>query len=241
MVQDKLTCFIIDDDKISLRILQALVEKTNFLELKGVFDNSLEAFKVLIEQDIDLLFLDVEMPDMTGLELLATIEQRPQIILTTSKPQYAVDAFEYEVADFLLKPIINYARFLKAVRKAKANYDKLNNLTVLNDNKNGSEQIFIKVDSLLVNFNLKDIQYIEASGDYVKIYCDSKPVIVHCKLRTVEERLPPSDFLRVHRSFIVRLDKVKNIDNNNLQIENTIIPISTSYRNKLLNSIKTLS
>lgn len=237
MNNEKLSCYLIDDDRMSLKILQSLVEKTDFLRLAGVFDNPIDAFKSLSEQKVDLLFLDVEMPEMSGLELLETIEQRPQIILTTSKPQYAIDAFDYEVADFLLKPIHNYARFLKAVCKAKANHEKIKKAP----DRNNNTQIFIKVDSLLVNFNLDQILYIEASGDYIKIHTGNKPTIVHCKLRTVEERLSSNNFVRVHRSFIVRLDMIKNIDNANLQVGSKIIPISNSYRSNLMSKISTLS
>jgi DNA-binding LytR/AlgR family response regulator len=242
MNTEKLTCYIVDDDKISLKILESLVLKTDFLKLLSVFDDPLEASKALSDSKVDLLFLDVEMPEMNGFELLKNIEQKPQIILTTSKPQYAVDAFDFEVVDFLLKPILNYGRFLKAVRKAKANHDKLAKASEVSINNNdNNKQIFIKVDSLLVNFKLEDILYFEASGDYVKIYCNEKTIVVHSKLRTIEEKLPPLDFIRVHRSYIVRLDKIKNIDNANIQIGNNIIPVSSSYRTSLMRKIKTLN
>ncbi len=238
MTNEKLTCYLIDDDKISLRIMRSLVEKTEFLHLAGVFDDPLEAFKSLSNQNIDILFLDVEMPEMSGLELLEALEHKPQIILTTSKAQYAVDAFDYEVADFLLKPIDNYARFLQAVQKARAYFDKK---VKVPENKVINNHIFIKVDSLLVNLNLDHILWIEASGDYIKIHTSYKIFIVHTKIKTVEELLPAKDFVRVHRSYLVRIDKIKNIDNTNLQIEHKIVPISNSYRNMLLKRIMTLS
>ena len=238
MINEKLTCILIDDDRMSLKILQSLVEKTDFLRLTGVFDNSIEAHKSLSKNNVDLIFLDVEMPDMNGLELMETLNQKPQIVLTTSKPQYAVDAFDYEVVDFLLKPIDNYSRFLKAALKAKANHEKV--MSGLEHN-HSINQIFIKIDSLLINFNLEQILWIEAAGDYIKIHTDNKPFLVHSKLRTVEEKLPSQDFARVHRSFMVRVDKIKNIDNGNLQVGSKIIPVSNSYRNNLMSKIRTLN
>jgi DNA-binding LytR/AlgR family response regulator len=236
---DSIRCIIVDDDRMSLRILQSLVEKTDFLSLVGAYDNALQAARALVEQEVDLLFLDVEMPDMTGLELIETLERKPQIIITTSKEQYAMKAFDHDAADFLLKPIENYARFLKAVRKAMGNLRKPAAPTSA-----GAEPVntvFVKVDSLLVSFNLKEVYYIEAYGDYVKIHTESKTFVVHTKLRTVEDTLPERDFARVHRSFIVRIDKIKNIDTSNLQVGTKIIPISNSYRPLLLEKIQTLS
>lgn len=231
------SCILVDDDRMSLKILQSLVSKTPFLQMVGAYENPVEAFKALSESKVDILFLDVEMPEMTGLELLDTLSDLPQIILTTSKQTYAVDAFEYEVTDFLLKPITNYSRFLKAVRKAKALLES----TDEKPSNNEINHIFIKVDSLLVKFYLDEILYIEAFGDYVKIHTEEKTSIVHAKLRTVEEKLPQSDFVRIHRSYIVRLDKINNIDPSNLEIGKKVIPISNSYRANFLAKINTLT
>lgn len=230
------SCVLVDDDRMSLKILQALVEKTSFLQVEGMYENPVDAFKALSDKKVDILFLDIEMPEMTGLELLDTLSELPQIVLTTSKHNYAVDAFDYDVADFLLKPINNYSRFLKAVRKAKSNLDK----PEVHYKFNGTDQMFIKVDSLLVNFNLNDILHIEAFGDYVKIHTEQKVFVVHAKLRSVDEALPGKDFARIHRSFIVRLDKIKNIDPSNLEVGKKVLPISNSYRSNLLAKINTL-
>ena len=236
---DILQCLIVDDDKMSLRILQSLVEKTDFLQLVGTYDNSIAAANALMEKEVDILFLDVEMPDMTGLQLIETLNHKPQIIITTTKEQYAMNAFEHDAVDFLLKPIENYSRFLKAVGKAKANMKP--KATPPLSGKTSGDTIFIKVDSLLVNFDLKEALYIEAFGDYVKIHTEKKTYVVHAKLRTMEETLPDKDFVRVHRSYIVRIDKIKNIDTANLQVGNKIIPISNSYRQQLFDKINTLS
>jgi DNA-binding LytR/AlgR family response regulator len=236
---DLLKCIIVDDDTMSLRILQSLVEKTDILQLVGLYDNSITAARALTEQEVDILFLDVEMPDMTGLQLIETLEYKPQIIITTSKEEYARNAFEYDAVDFLLKPIESYSRFLKAVRKAKTLIQP--KAPSEPTGKATQDTIFIKVDSLLVNFDLKEALYMEAFGDYVKIHTDKKVHLVHTKLRTLEETLPSKDFVRVHRSYIVRIDKIKNIDTANLQLGSKIIPISNTYRQQLFDRIQTLS
>ncbi|MDN5204483.1 LytTR family DNA-binding domain-containing protein [Fulvivirgaceae bacterium BMA10] len=227
----KLKCIIIDDDPISQKIVEGLVQKTESLELEGIYDNPISAVEVIKEENLDLLFLDVEMPDMTGLEMLGTLKNSPKVIIISSKDKYAIDAFDYDVVDYLVKPIENYARFLKAVNRVFEKQDAP---------KSEKDNIFIKVDSLLVNFDLQDIIRVEAYGDYVKIYTEDKTHTVYNTLKTVAEKLPSDEFIRIHRSHIVRIDKIKNIDNTNLEIHNKILPISTKYKSDLLKRIKVL-
>ncbi|MCY7349367.1 MAG: LytTR family DNA-binding domain-containing protein [Cytophagaceae bacterium] len=232
---DTLSCILVDDDPISLEILESLVEKTDFLQLVGVYNNALEAAQVLHDQSVDLLILDIEMPGMTGLQLIETLETNPQIILVSARSEYALEAFAYDVTDFLLKPIESYTRFLKAALKARRNHQRNATPPV-----SGSDTLFIKVDSMLVNFDLKEIRWIEAYGDYVKIHTESKSYTVHATLKTVEDSLPPQEFVRIHRSFLVRIDQIKNIDSNNLQVGQEVLPISNSYRPALFERIRTL-
>jgi len=228
-------CIVVDDDLLTLKIVKSLVEKTDFLNLKGFFDSTPEAAEFLRNEKIELIFLDVELPDMTGLELLETLDTMPQIVLISSKEKYAVEAFRYEVTDYLLKPIENYSRFLKAAQRAKANLEKN---TAPAPQK--SDDIYLKIDSLLVRFNLQDILWIEAYGDYVKVKTEEKVYVVYATLKSVEDALPTSEFIRIHRSYIVRIDKIINIDATNLQIAKKILPIGSSYRKKLLEKINTL-
>ncbi len=234
---EKYKCIIVDDDIMSLKILEALVAKTDFLELIGAYSSSIEAANVAREQPIDLIFLDIEMPNMTGLEFIKTLDKKPQIIIASSKKEYALDAFEYDVVDYLLKPIEDYSRFLKAVLKAK---DKIMAEPKEPIIDRPQENIFIKVDSLLVNFDLKDIYWVEAYGDYVKIHTLDKTHTVYSTLKAIEEKLPSYDFVRIHRSYIVRIDKIKNIDQNNLEITGKVLPVSNSYKQDLIKRIKTL-
>ncbi len=226
-----LNCIIVDDDLMSLKLIESLVGKTDSLKLFGSYDNAIDAEKVIRSNKIDLIFLDIEMPEMTGLELLGTLEKTPQIIIVSSKEKYALDSYNYDVTDYLVKPIESYARFLRAVLKAQKKTCK---------EREEGDTIFIKVDSMLLNFNLTEIHWVEAYGDYVKIHTKEKMFVVYSTLKTMVKKLPSVDFVRVHRSFIVRLDKIKNIDQNTVLIDEKVIPISNSYKSAFYEKINTL-
>ena len=229
-----INCVVIDDDQVSVEIVSELIKRTGYLKLVNTFNNPISASAVLSSGDVDLIFLDVEMPEMSGIDLIKTLEHKPQIILISSKENYALDAFALQVTDYLLKPLTDYPRFLKAVIKAKEVIDRAG---VERSNKEG---IFLKVDSLLVNFNLGDINYIEAYGDYVKVHTKLKIYTIYATLKGVEKKLPKNEFIRIHRSYIVRIDQIQNIDNNNLQIHDKIIPVSNTYKPVLMERINTL-
>ncbi len=226
-----LNCIIVDDDLMSLKLMESLIGKTDALKLFGSYNNAIEAEKIIRSNKIDLIFLDIEMPEMTGLELLGTLEKTPQVIIVSSKEKYALDSYNYDVTDYLIKPIESYARFLRAVLKAQKRTCK---------EREELDNIFIKVDSMLLNFNLTEIHWVEAYGDYVKIHTKEKMFVVYSTLKTMDRKLPSSDFIRVHRSFIVRLDKIKNIDQNTVLIDKKVIPISNSYKAAFFEKINTL-
>ena len=231
MSQKTYSCLSVDDDPLSLKILASFLEKTHFLVQNASFDNAIDALGFLRANKVDILFLDVEMPEMTGLELLQTLKDKPQVILITSMEKYALEAFEYDVADYLLKPI-KYPRFMKAVEKAIG--------LIPHRTEKAATSLFVKEDNLLVNIPFHLIIWVEAFGDYVKIHTKEKMFTIYTTLRQVESKLPSEDFVRVHRSFIVRLEQVKNIDIGNLQVADRIIPISNTYRAGLLARIQTL-
>jgi DNA-binding LytR/AlgR family response regulator len=238
-MKEILDCIIVDDDAMSLTILESLIKKTDFLNLKSKFSSAIEAAAYLRKETIDIIYLDVEMPEMTGLELLSTLSVKPQVILTTSNSKYALDAFDYDVTDYLMKPISNYARFLKGSTKARENCQK--GIGILPEQTSGVDKcLFVKVDSLLVKINFNILLWAEAYGDYVKLYTEKKMYLVYTTLRAVEEKLPVSEFMRVHRSYIIRLDKIENIDQGNLLIRDKIIPVSNTYKAKLMERIHTL-
>ncbi len=228
----KLTCAIIEDDPVSMSVIQGLAEKTGLFQSISCLDSSSKAVGWLIDNPVDLIFLDVEMPDLTGLELLKSLTNKPAIIIISSNPKYAVDAFEYSVTDFLLKPVKDYVRFLTAVNKVKFKERP--------DDKRAEEELFVKVDSLLMKLNFEDIVWVEASGDYIKIQTSDKVQVVYSTLKKMEEKLPPHKFVRVHRSFLVNISKITNIDSSNLEINKKIIPISGTYKDDLLKRISVL-
>lgn len=231
-MSEKLSCIIVDDDRISIQVLEELVQKTELLDFVASFTSATSALQLMQKQPIDLIFLDVEMPEMSGLEFLKSLTRKPEIIITSSKEKYALEAFNSDVTDYLLKPITEYSRFIKAIMKVIDNKADVK--------KSDADSIFVKVDSLLVNLDFNDIQWVEAYGDYVKIITQEKTHTVYSKLKTIEERLPQALFLRVHRSYIVNLNKIDNIDHTNLQINKKIIPISNSYKEQLIKRINLL-
>jgi DNA-binding LytR/AlgR family response regulator len=230
-MKDKLNCIVVDDDVMSLKIVEALIKKTDFLHMEGLYESPLKASEALQKLTVDLIFLDVEMPDMNGLELISTLERPLQIILISYNRNYALDAFQYDVTDYLLKPI-SYDRFLKASHKALANVQKQQP-----QENDEVHNIFVKVDSLLVNFDVNDIYWLEAFGDYVKIRTSKEVHTVYTTMKALLEKLPYQEFVRIHRSYIVRIDKIKNIGTTNLQILNRIFPIGNSYKKELMDRI----
>ncbi len=223
-------CAIVDDDELSIRLITEYINQTDFLNLVGAYSSAIKASNVLLREPVDLIFLDVEMPGMTGLELIKSLERKPQIILITSKRDYAIEAFEYQVADYLLKPV-GYSRFLKAVTKARELFE------VKQKSASAPKHLYIKEDSVLVNVALNDIVWIEALGDYVTIHLTDKKHTVLTTMKAMDGKLPPEEFMRVHRSFIVRVDKISNLDGNMLVVGKKLLPIGKSYRKALMDRL----
>jgi len=229
---NRLTCAIVEDDKVSLAMVEALAEKTGLLEVKATFTEPERAVSWLVESVVDLLFLDVEMPGMTGIELLRSLPYRPQVIIISASTEYAVQSYDLAVTDYLLKPVRDYSRFLMAVNRALANIRK--------DPARQDDNFFVRIDSLLLRLNIEEILWIEAFGDYIKIQTPDKVHTVYATLKKVEEKITDKRFVRVHRSYIVNVTKITNIDPNNLEINKKIIPISGTYKEALLNRISIL-
>ncbi|MFZ4613623.1 MAG: LytR/AlgR family response regulator transcription factor [Bacteroidia bacterium] len=225
-----MNCIIVDDDDLSRFAINHFVEKTPGLHLIGSYSNAAEALLAIRENDVHLIFLDVEMPEMSGLQFLATFENLPQVVMVTVNKEYGADAFDYNVTDFLLKPV-EYARFLKSVDKARAIED------AFHVGPSGSNDIFIKKDSRLIRLPLSEILFVEALSDYVNIYTISNRFTVLSTMKSIENKLPTKDFCRVHRSFLVRVDKIKEIEDNAITIEDKTIPVSRSYKEHLLKKI----
>ncbi|HZM13892.1 MAG TPA: LytTR family DNA-binding domain-containing protein [Bacteroidales bacterium] len=219
----------IDDEPLALQLVKGYIEKTPFLDLAGVFNNPLEAVRFIGSSDVDLILLDIQMPDLTGTELARVISGGPKVIFTTAYEKYALEGFRLDAVDYLLKPF-SYAEFLKAAQKAEklidAEKNRLPSLEVKND------FIFIKSEYKTRRINFSEIHYIEGLKDYVKIFItgEKKPVLSLSTLKALEARLPGEKFMRVHRSFIVNLDTVKIIDRNRIVFGEVRIPVTDQYK-----------
>lgn len=226
-------CIIVDDDELSRNIMEDLVAGTD-LQLVKSCSSAMEAFNVLKSENIDLIFLDVDMPKMSGLDLMRALDDLPQVVLITSHSEFALESWEYNVTDFIVKPI-SHARFLKALDKVKRANDT--KPEVLNDN---SKTLFIKTDSRLVQVFKEHVLYIEALGNYVTIFTTNGKYIVLSTMKDLESKLTAPDFARVHRSYIVRLDKITSIEDNFINVGGKAIPIGKNYKDELMKSINTL-
>ena len=219
----------IDDEPLALQLVKGYIEKTPFLELAGSFDNPVDAVVYIKSSDVDLVLLDIQMPDITGTEIASVISGGPKIIFTTAYEKYALEGFRLDAVDYLLKPF-SYAEFLKAVQKAQKLIDletkQLPSLEVKND------FLFIKSEYKIRRINFSEINYIEGLGDYVKIFLtnEKKPVLSLSTLKALEARLPEDRFMRVHRSFIVNLEKVKVIDRNRIVFGEVRVPVTDQYK-----------
>lgn len=223
-----INCLIVDDEPLALDLLESYVQKTPFLNLTGRCNNAVAAMEAIHKGDIDLLFLDIQMPELNGLELSKMIGDKPKVIFTTAFQQYALDGYKVNALDYLLKPI-SYQEFLQAANKAVKWFDLLRNQ---NGSEAGNDSIFVKTEYKLIQISLSQILYVEGLKDYVKIYLENtpEPILSLMSMKTMEERLPVDRFMRVHRSFIVQLDKIKTIERNRIVFGKTYIPISDSYK-----------
>ena len=226
-----LRCIIIDDEPLAIDLLKSYVQKTPFLELVDTFDNALSAISTINEKNIDVLFLDINMPMITGLEFSKTIPPSTRIIFTTAYNQYAVEGFRLNALDYLLKPI-NYIEFLQAANKAQEWFKLKNNEN--NETDTAATSIFIKSGYRMEKIQFEDILYIENQKDYVKFHLENikEPVSSLMSMQSLEEKLPDKQFMRVHRSFIVNLDKIKTIERNCIVFGKEYIPVSESYKSK---------
>ena len=237
-------CIIIDDEKMARVIIKTLCNQVNTLNLVDEFSNAMQAIKFLNSNSIDLIFLDIHMPDFNGLDFIKTLKNPPKIILTTSDPKFAIEAFEYDfIVDYLLKPVV-LSRFKKAIVKAEKyqttkiaeNNLKINNasdLEIKND-------FYVNIDRRLIKIDLPSIYLIEAKGDYIHIKTEDKSYVVHSTLKKIEEKLPDSLFLKVHRSYVINVKKIIDIEDNSVLIKKDVIPVSRSNRPELMKRLDLL-
>ncbi len=224
-------CIAIDDEPLALEQMEEFIEKVPFLRLAGLFNSGIKALDFLNEKHVDLMFLDIQMDDLTGIQLLGTIKRKPKVILTTAYDQYALKGYELEVSDYLLKPI-SFERFLKAVNKV---FDELTHKAPPPGQyampvKQAPDFMFVRADYKMVKVNFADILYIEGLKDYLKIVLHGRNIITHMSFKKIEELLPPKQFFRIHKSYIVPISQVTSIGKNSLEIGETQIPVGEYYK-----------
>jgi DNA-binding LytR/AlgR family response regulator len=232
----KIKCLIVDDEPLALDVLETFVQRLDNLELVGRCSNAVEAYNYLQTEDVDLIFLDIQMPKLTGIEFLKSLSNPPKVIFTTAYRDYAVEGYELNAIDYLLKPIA-FERFLKAVAKVTSVTQPAAAPTVATPHVASNYQdayIYLKADKKMVKVMLADILYIESLKDYIRVKTDTKEVISYQKISFLEEKLPKDKFLRIHRSFIVALDKVQAFSATTVELGKVEIPIGRFYKNDVL-------
>ena len=226
-----INCIAIDDEPLALKQISAYINKTPFLNLVAGFESSIEALSFLNDNTIDLMFVDIQMPDLSGMDLVKSLENRPEVIFTTAFSEYAVEGFKVDALDYILKPL-DYPSFLKAANKANSHFELLKSspekLNV------SADHLFLKSEYKIRRINFNDILYIEGLKDYIKVYTsgDEKPVMSLNSMKSLDQKLPEEKFMRVHRSFIVNLDKIDTIERSRIIFGKTYIPVSDQYKEK---------
>jgi DNA-binding LytR/AlgR family response regulator len=232
----KMNCIAVDDEVLALKKIKRYAEKIDYLNLLGTFDNALSTFSFLRENHVDLIFLDIQMDEFTGIQLLETIKDPPFIILTTAFDEYALKAYELDVMDYLLKPI-PFERFVKAVEKVYARFlkdspsqTKTPRIEIVSQPTEKPEYTFVKSGNKTVKMYFNKILYIEGMRDYLQIHTEDNKIMTLLNFKTMQDLLDPEKFMRVHKSYIVAIDKIDYIENNAIKIRDKLIPVSSSYK-----------
>lgn len=232
----KVNCIIVDDEPMARNILENYITKISNLKLEKSCKNVMEAFEILNDKKIDLIFLDINMPEVSGMSLAKSVSKKSKIIFTTAYREYAVDGFDLQAVDYLLKPIA-FERFLKAVQKY---FDGNIVVETKNLNQNSPEKndfIFVRSDRKMIKINFEDILYVESLADYVKIHQLENTIITRETITNIEARLPNTSFLRIHRSYIISIHKIDSYTNEFIEINKNALPISRSYKENVLKKL----
>lgn len=227
----KLNCLIVDDEPLSLDVLEKYIQDIPELQLAGRCLDAFAALKMLKETKVDLLFLDINMPKLSGINMVKTMDQLPEVVFTTAYPEYAVEGFELEVLDYLVKPI-SFERFVKTINKAQKKFEG-------NSSKGGNPQDFMMVKSnkKLYKVPLQEIIYIQSMGDFVKIFTQEKAYISSDTLKNIAAQLPDQQFIRIHKSYVISLMAFKYIEGNQVKIGDDYLPIGLTYKDSLLKAL----
>lgn len=232
-----MNCLIVDDEEMSRNMVRHFVEQTEFLNLVGVCENAIDASNIINKEKIDVIFLDIEMPQMSGYELLDTfVDNPPQVILVTAKKDHAVEAFNYDVTDYLVKPL-TYGRFLKAITRAQ---ERMSFKQETSETGRIHEELYVRSESRIVRVKYDDIMYVEALADYIMIFTADNKYIVHSTMKGFQSRLPQDQFVRLHRSYILNINKIEAIENLFVLVNKKHIPIGASYKEAFINRLNLL-
>lgn len=226
-------CIIVEDEALAQQVLQSHLQHTTQLELVGICNNIAEAKQLLADKEVDLIFLDIQLPGMTGMNFLRSFPESPLVILTTAYAEYALESYEFNVIDYLLKPI-SLQRFIKAVDKISNGRLVGKAITV---NESASDHVFIKSGSKFFKINFAEIVYIQSMKDYLKIYSREHRLITHQTMNDMEKALPSRQFIRVHKSFIIGVDHIKVIYGNTIEVDQAVIPIGNNYKNSVMHLV----
>jgi len=231
----KLTCIIVDDEPIARKILEEFVDQVPFMNMLDKFENVMKAEEFLRKNTVDLIFLDIEMPKISGLQFLHKKDIESMVILTTAFPQYALEGYELDIIDYLLKPIA-FSRFLKAVQKVKDYYQMKNMATATATSL--PSYIFMKTEKRIEKIELNDILYAESIGNYICICTESKKIIAYLTMKSLESQLPLNEFIKIHQSYLVNCSKINAIEGNAIKIGSKSLPISRNYREMVMNIVR---
>jgi len=230
----KIKCVLIDDEPLAIKVLQNYFTNFTDFEVVGTFNNSLEALDFINSTTVDAVFLDINMPMMTGFELISLIENKTKVIITTAFREFAAESYDLDVLDYLVKPI-PLPRFIKCINKITTEYNLKNNIKI--EATKGDSHIFIKVDKKMMKINIEEILFVEGMKEYIKVVTPDKTYITHKSLTSLSEELPADRFLRIHKSYVIALNKVKSIEGNRIQIQSYTIPIGRNYSKEVKNKI----
>ena len=238
-----MTCIIIDDEPLALDILETYIADSPTLRLVARCENALEAFQALQQHEPELIFLDIQMPQLTGIELLRSLKNPPQVIFTTAYPNYALEGYELNITDYLLKPF-SPERFAAAVQKASqkaiesSHLPHLQHFASIGGHSPEEDYVFVKSDKKLIRVRLADIYYIEGLKDYVMIYTTTGRIVTLQTMKSLEDRLPSDRFRRIHRSFIVSMEHIESVDGTSVEIQKKELPIGKNYKDELLEEVQ---
>ncbi len=235
-MRKSINCIIVDDEPMAREILQRHLQKIDLVTIVKTCKNATEAFNAVSSQQVDLIFLDINMPEISGLSFAKSINKKIKIIFTTAYREYAVDGFDLQAVDYLLKPI-SFERLAQAIDKFESNHSTIKNeLTVETEEKN--DFIFVRSDRKMVKIDFDEIKYIESLSDYIKIHLNDKTIITRETISNIEVKLPKHQFLRIHRSYIISISKIESFTNEFVEIDNKALPISRSYKTSVLNKLE---